>query len=169
MDYTIEILEEADWKIFKELRLEALKNDSLAYGSSYEEEEFFTEAEWRKKFELSTWYTSRSGNAYVGLLGVLFEKAKKMEHTADLVGFYVQPEYRGRGIGRAMMERAIAELHANPKIIKLRLGVNVLQENAVKLYEDLGFKTACVIEKATKVDGIFYDHARMELIFRDKL
>ena len=35
------------WRDCRDLRLEALKNDPMAFGSSYEEEESLSENEWR--------------------------------------------------------------------------------------------------------------------------
>ena len=40
-------LYEKRWKEYRDLRLKALKSDSIAFGSSYEEEAIMTEDEWK--------------------------------------------------------------------------------------------------------------------------
>ena len=169
MDCTIEILTSGKWQVLKDLWLEALQQNPEAYGSSYEEESIRSDEEWRQKFDAGPKYVARVGEMYVGLMGVQFEKKIKMAHSAQIVGVYVSPEYRGKGIGRTMMERALADLHANPKIVRVGIGVNTLQEYAVKLYHDLGFKDYGPAEKVTKVGGVYYDHMQMQLLFEDKL
>lgn len=169
MDCTIEILTENNWQILKDLWLEALQNDSIAYASSYDEEAALSEAEWRKKFEAGTKYVAVALGKYVGLAGATFEKKIKLQHTADLAGFYVVAEYRGKGIGRALLERILSDLRSNPKIMKVRLAVGTTQTNAIKLYRDLGFVETGVARKAVKIGDVYYDHMRMELIFEDKL
>ncbi|MBP7804910.1 MAG: GNAT family N-acetyltransferase [Candidatus Pacebacteria bacterium] len=169
MDYIIHIATKDEWKALKDIWLEALQNDPAAYGSSYEEESALTDEEWKSKFDGSTKYVAKIGDEYIGVLGATFEKRKNMEHVVMLVGFYVKPNYRGQGIGRALVKEALRDLHENPKIIKVRLGVNLEQESAIKLYESLGFANVGMFLKATKVNGVYYDHANMELVFQDKL
>ncbi len=169
MDCTIEILAPEKWQVLKDLWLEALQKEAWAYGPAYEEEVVLSDEEWKKKFDAGTKYVARIGEQYVGLIGVTFEKKLNQQHVADIVGFYVKPEYRGKGIGRKIMERVLADLHTHPRISRIRIGVNVLLENAVKLYHDLGFKDIGLAEKAMKVNGVYYDHMQMQLLFEDKL
>ncbi len=168
MDYTIEILTKENWQVLKDLWLEALQANPEAYGSSYEEESLLSDEEWKKKFDASTKYVARIGDTYVGLMGVQFEKKIKVAHSAQIVGVYVTAKERGRGIGRAMMERALVDLRADPKIIRVGIGVNILQKNAVQLYHDLGFKDYGPAEKASRIGDTYYDHMQMQLIFEDK-
>ena len=169
MDTTIEILTADNWKILKDLWLTALQSDSIAYGSSYEENVVLSDDEWRKKFEAGPKYIARVAGKPVGLIGVRYEKSKKTEHIAHVTGFYVDPLCRGKGIGRKLMERVLADLHAHPKISKIELGVNVLQTNAFTLYKNLGFIEEGVLHKATKIGNTYYDHAQLYLLFPDKL
>ncbi|MEI8130720.1 MAG: GNAT family N-acetyltransferase [bacterium] len=168
MDTTIEILTVDNWQILKELWLEALQSDSIAYGSSYEENVGLSDDEWRKKFEAGPKYVARVDGEPVGLVGVRYEKTKKVEHVAHIVGFYVDPAFRGRGIGRKLMERALDDLRKHPKITKIELGVNVLQTSAIALYKNLGFVEEGVLHRATKIGDTYYDHAQMYLLFPDK-
>lgn len=58
--------------------------------------------------------------------------------TAEVKRLYVVPSYRGRGIGRALVERLIHEARTEG-FATLRLGVAPFHERARALYRDIGF------------------------------
>lgn len=71
------------------------------------------------------------------LLGMAcMSKCKK--DVKYLHNVFVKSEYRKQGIGTAIVKRALLE--AKKMKCSLSLGVNPLNYNAMKLYEDLGFK-----------------------------
>ena len=63
--------------------------------------------------------------------------ARGVGHTTQLC---VLPEYRGRNLGRLLMETSFAAL-ARGRCTELSLTVTSQNANAVELYESLGFKT----------------------------
>lgn len=157
----------ADWQIYKELRLEALKNDSEAFGSSYEESVSKTDEEWRKKLEnpKDHIFVARDGENYVGMAAAYKEQGKKMSHIAYVWGVYVRDAYRGQKIGKQLMRAVLAELRANSEIKKINLNVNTKQLPAVKMYESLGFQIAGTLHKEMKINDEFFDEYLMEKIF----
>jgi ribosomal protein S18 acetylase RimI-like enzyme len=60
------------------------------------------------------------------------------EHAAEVKRMFVDPHARGRGIGRALMERVIAEARARG-YRTLRLGTLHDMDAAQALYRSLGF------------------------------
>ena len=60
-------------------------------------------------------------------------------HTCELKRMYVKPEYRGRGIGRALGERIIHEAKCKGYQLMV-LDTEVSLKNAQQLYDSLGFK-----------------------------
>lgn len=59
---------------------------------------------------------------------------------AEVKRLYVAPDYRGMGLGRELMETAVAEANADG-IDTLRLGAAPYLDRARSLYEDLGFES----------------------------
>ena len=69
-------------------------------------------------------------------------------HTAYLCAFRVKAEYRGRGLGSSMMEKALAELRNNG-FQKATIGVGSNEPANIRLYQKLGF--------TSKVKDCHYD------------
>lgn len=62
----------------------------------------------------------------------------KTAHIATL-GTGVLPDWQGIGLGKWMLDRAINDIKAHPKILKLELGVIKGNDIAQRMYERAGF------------------------------
>ena len=90
--------------------------------------------------------TDASFHLLVGLLddrlvanASLVRMTGRRSHCGD-VGLFVHDDYRGRGIGRRMME-ALLDLADNwLGLTRLQLTVNLGNERAIRLYTSLGFE-----------------------------
>jgi ribosomal protein S18 acetylase RimI-like enzyme len=163
MEITIGRLPEDEWNKYREIRLECLKNDSIAFGSSYEEEKDHEESVWRSRIKDALFALDEKGNP-VGVMAFLFNSRVKTKHRADIYSVYIRPEYRGKKIGIKLFEEALRLIKLNKDVVKINLTVNPLQKPAVKLYEHYGFKNVGKLSKELLIDGVFYDEVLMELI-----
>lgn len=87
-------------------------------------------------------------------------RSRITNNKANIIGVYISPNSRGKGISKKMMIFLIKELtYLNIKT--LYLYVNKTQKPAINLYLKVGFKI--IGEEKTKIgDGIFYDEYLME-------
>ena len=92
------------WEDYKNLRLESLKKDSAAFGSSYEEEKKLSEAEWKKRMKNTLF--AMSNDEPIGMIVYVFNNKKKVRHIANIFGFYVKEKCRNNGIGKKLLETA---------------------------------------------------------------
>ena len=75
---------------------------------------------------------------FVGVLGRVVPEPDESQAYAYVSDLVVLPAYRRRGLGRALLERAVA--FARGKGAKaLRVGVLARNEGAARLYRSLGF------------------------------
>ena len=148
------------WNEYRDLRLEALKNDPTAFGSSYEEEFKLSKNEWKKRVKNVLF--ALLNDKPVGMIVYIFENKKKTKHIANIYGVYVKKWYRNQGIGRKLIENAVLLIKKNKNIVKINLNVNPKQKAAVKLYKKYGFKTVGVLKKDLYIGGRFYDELIME-------
>lgn len=157
---TIKKLGEERWAEYRELRLEGLKSDSIAFGSAYEEENEMSEEDWKLRMKNALF--ALSGDRLVGMIVVVNNERIKASHIANIFGVYVRKEYRGQKIGKKLMEAALKTTQKNQNFVKVSLTVNPEQTAAVNLYKSFGFELVGRLKKELKVDNIFYDEVIME-------
>ncbi|MHB2037606.1 MAG: GNAT family N-acetyltransferase [Nitrososphaerales archaeon] len=148
------------WKDYRNLRLEALKSDPSAFGSSFEEEVTLTEGEWKRRIQNILFATSN--DTPVGMIGCVFGDRLKAKHIAEIHGVYVSPGHRGEGIGTKMLGHALQMIRKNKRAVKAELWVNPEQLAAVKLYKKSGFVVSGKSKKSIKVGRMFFDMLLME-------
>ena len=101
----------ADAGAYRELRLAALANHPQAFGSSHEDEVRFDDDRWYQRLsggaDLATFGAAVDGQL-VGTATCVRESHRKERHRACLVGMYVTPAARGRGIGAQLVTAVIS-------------------------------------------------------------
>lgn len=85
-----------------------------------------------------------------------------MLHRADC-GIGIERPHRGRGLGRALMNEAIAWARAEPRLSWIDLGVFEGNDRAEKLYLSLGFERVGRTPDLFRVDGRVIDNIQMAL------
>jgi len=127
---------------YKAVRLRALKDTPLAFGSTYVRESQFTEDEWNART------ANLDGNKAVGYLASLYGDYVGLavcflddndSSIAYLYSMWVAPEQRRSGVGKELVttiERWAAEHGART----LDLMVTNINHSAITFYERLGYK-----------------------------
>ena len=99
----------------------------------------------------------------VGQLTLQGGKRRNVRHAATL-GITVGREHRGQGVGRRLMEYAIAWARASGVVTRIELNVFVRNTNAVRLYESCGFVVEGRRRRAARRDGEYLDDLVMALL-----
>jgi RimJ/RimL family protein N-acetyltransferase len=166
--FTVRALDTPDAAAYRDLRLLGLRESPSAFGSSYEETKDVPLEEQAKRIK----YAPEQGviigafeQNLVGIGGIGRCDRLKEKHKAWIWGLYVHPDFRGRGLARAIMVQLMDYARANEDIIIVNLTVTSTNLSAKRLYEDLGFRTIGHEPKALRVAGVFYDwdHLSMEI------
>jgi len=79
------------------------------------------------------------GGELVGVVGLSFEHREKVRHKATLFGMYVRPQWRGRGLGRQLIQSVLAHARERAEIKVIQLTVTEGNAPAITLYESCGF------------------------------
>ena len=77
----------------------------------------------------------------------------------------ILPEYRGRGLGQALMTRALTAAR-QAGVLRVELQVRADNARAIALYRRLGFRREGILRDAQFVDGAFHDLWVMALSWR---
>ena len=91
------------------------------------------------------------------------EARSKSRHKGTLIGMYVVPEFRCRGLGKQLVAALIAEARALAGLEQINLTVTHSNAKARALYLKAGFVSFGVEKNALKVDGTYYDKEYMTL------
>jgi ribosomal protein S18 acetylase RimI-like enzyme len=110
-DTRTRLLSEADWQVYRDLRLEALRESPDSFVDSYDEEAQYDEQSWRQRLRRARWLLAeRDGNA-VGVAGL--GAHDQDPETGEIFGLWVAPQSRGCRVAwslvRAAAEQAMAD------------------------------------------------------------
>jgi ribosomal protein S18 acetylase RimI-like enzyme len=130
-----------EWTQLRELRLAALGDAPLAFGSTLEHELAFTPDRWQRWAE-----DSAEGDEFiaVAVAGGRWVAMARGSGDADdptsafVTAVYVLPEWRGQGSGRAV-STAVIDWARERGFDSIRLHVADWNDAARRLYESLGF------------------------------
>lgn len=157
----VRILLESDAEIYQKLRLNGLKNDPEAFGSTYDREAHFsieTIIDRIKpnddKFVLGA-FTEQ--DELVGIVSFVRESNLKTVHKGNIYGMYVSQEVRGRGIGKLLILELINKAKDCKGLEQLNLAVVSTNGAAKNLYQSIGFETYGIERNALKYNDQYYD------------
>jgi len=151
------------WREYKVLRLTALRTDPIAFGSTCEETIAYPDDLWQERLAGTAsviLFAQREGRL-VGTAAVLLG-IEEDAATAQIVGVFVEPEHRGQGIARHLLEALLARLADRPEFARILLHVTETQTAALTLYQSLGFEeVGRLVEEHHQGDRV-YDEVVME-------
>jgi ribosomal protein S18 acetylase RimI-like enzyme len=162
-------LTENDAESLWKLRLYALETDPISFGESTEELRKTTVEDYASRlcsggaenFVLGAF----DGEAMIAMTGFYREAAVKRRHKGWIWGIFVSPAARRKGVGRALVVRVIEAAKSLAGIRRLRLTVSTTQQPAIRLYEQLGFRTFGTEPQAMRIGEQSIDEHHMILEF----
>jgi ribosomal protein S18 acetylase RimI-like enzyme len=152
-------LETSDAALYRGIRLEALQEDSEAFGSTFEAENAQPLTWFSNRLDRSNVFGAFHGSEIVGIAGLLIGEGRKEAHKGRLVGMYVRPGSRKSGVGRRLVETIIE--FGRERVELIQLSVVSDNQQALRLYARLGFLQYGIEKKALKQDGRYYDEVLM--------
>lgn len=158
-------LEPNDFAIYREVRLEGLKNHPEAFSASWEAEFARPASWWAERLEtnivLGGWI---DGSPLAGVVGFRVHGSTKVRHKGMLWGMYVRPNARGTGLAASLVQRVIEQ--ARPVLDDILLTVVASNVAACRLYRAAGFEQYGLERRALKIGETYYDEALMALPLR---
>jgi ribosomal protein S18 acetylase RimI-like enzyme len=160
-------LVEADAEALWKMRLRSLQEAPAAFLTTYEEA---LAPGWKERFldglqpESRTFFVGAlEDGQLVGMVCCFTPPSRKGQHLGMIVSMYVAPEARGRGVGKVIMQEAIAQASLRPDIEQLNLGVLLPNPAAQQLYRSLGFASCGLVPRSAKLGEQYWDEEVMVL------
>jgi GNAT superfamily N-acetyltransferase len=120
----------------RDLRLRALQDAPYAFSSSFERERDRTAEDWEDLARSAVVFVAVEDDTWLGMVGVYLPD--NSPETVGIWGTWVDPDARGRGLGRLLMDAAIGWAR-DRGVTRVDLSVTDQANEARQLYERLGF------------------------------
>ena len=149
-----------EWQAYRDIRLAMLEESPSAFGSTHAEAASFDEQLWRQRLADNVVILARVGTSSAG--SVMYSEFG-MTDPGDcaLYGMWVDPGFRGTGVGRALVDAVVAQARLAGK---RRVVLHVVSGNdpAGRLYARAGFIQTGHTVPFPLDDGVF--EVEMELV-----
>ena len=152
-------LEPSDAALYREIRLEALRKNPEAFGSTFE----------RENAQPLAWFEAVIGRADIfgafvdgrlaGIAGFSAQEGSKQAHKGVLWAMYIRDDARGSGIGKMLVATILD--HARGRVEMVQLTVVSENEAAYRLYRAMGFVEYGYEKRGLKQGGRYYDERLM--------
>lgn len=161
MSLTVRQLGVSDVEALREIRLEGLRLNPEAFGSTFEDEESAPLEKYLGWLANSQVFGALDDSQIVGIAAFGAFTGRKDAHKGWLRAMYVRPAYRRSGASRLLVQAVIDA--ARPLVELLQL--SVVSENlpAIRLYQSFGFVQYGLEKHALKQNGRYFDEIHMFL------
>jgi ribosomal protein S18 acetylase RimI-like enzyme len=165
-------LKEENWKHYRDLWLEALKESPESFAADYREQSDLPDSVWKERLadaikeESVLVVFAHIGDQAIGMIGAYFDDNPKFRHVATVWGAYVRPAYRGKGIARELVNQLLKRLSERPGIVKVKSYSVTTGHMAVTAYKNFGFDIVGIAKKEIQVGDAFCDVYIMEKFLR---
>ena len=157
-------LTEEDGEALWVLRLRALTDNPEAFATTYEE----TLVSGRERLleglrQEESFYVGAFEHGLIGMVYFRREEGLKNRHKGRILSMYVQPESRGQGLGKVLLQEVTAQVKQLVGVEQLHLTVVTTNVAARSLYHSMGFEVYGTIQRALKMDEQYWDEVQMVL------
>ena len=165
LHYPVRPLAASDAAGYRDLMLDAYENSSEAFTSTASERRDKTTQWWEQRIAnddgTSVAFGAFDGDQFIGTAAIEYETREKTKHKSLLIGMFVRPDYRGRGIGRALIKAALDHARSRPGSLVMCLTLTGGNAAAQRLYQSCGFATFGIEPMGLCIDGRFREKVHM--------
>ena len=161
---SIRRLTQTDGGIYRSLMLRAYSEHDSAFTSTFEERATKQVEWWTRRLQDPTTLTLGAFDANDSLIGSARLEAyqrTRERHKISLTAMYVMKDHASKGVGRKLVDEALAESRRMNGIEIMNLTVTADNLPAVRLYSKVGFQSFGREIRAVKAPGAYLDKLHM--------
>jgi ribosomal protein S18 acetylase RimI-like enzyme len=152
-----------EWQAYRAIRLAMLQESPRSFGSTHSQAASFDEQLWRQRLADNAVMMAKVGTTPAG--SAMYSEFETTDPgDCALFGMWVDPRFRGAGVGRALVDAVVAQALAAGK---KRVVLHVVAHNtpAAGLYERAGFVPTGRTSPYPHDEGVH--EVEMELVLED--
>jgi L-amino acid N-acyltransferase YncA len=161
MSLTVRQLAASDVELLREIRLEGLRLNPEAFGSTYEDEHDAPLDKYLGWLANSRVFGAFDDSHIVGIAAFGQFPGRKESHKGWLRAMYVRPTHRRTGASCLLVQAVIDA--ARPRVEQLQLAVVSTNIPAIRLYQSFGFTQFGLEPRSLKQNGLYHDELHMSL------
>ena len=153
------------WKEYRDIRLEMTKNDSWAFTPNHEDLLKLSEEEWKSELEdkRNTYFFLEDSGVLVGMSSIRTHIYNQFKHNVSFDMLYVNPEYRGRDLGKRLTEERIDYVKEQGGVKNVICEIFSSQIPSLEFHKQLGFEEVGRIKDFAQYEGKYFDSVFMQL------
>ena len=155
----IRLLTPDDAPRYRDIRLDSLRQNPEAFGSTLEHESAMPLSWFAERIVKGNIFGAFAGGELLGVAGYWPQEGAKVSHKAGFWGMYVRKPARRSGLGQRLVEAVVSR--ASKRVEQIQLCVASDNEPAHKLYLKAGFSEYGREILALKQDGRYFDEILM--------
>jgi phosphinothricin acetyltransferase len=156
VEIRIEPMEPADWEAVRDIY-----RQGIATGNATLETEVPSQDQWDGSHLPSCRLVARAGGETVGWAALSRVSERCAYGGVAEVSVYVAQAHRGRGIGRALLEKLVAESERS-HLWTLQAGIFPENEPSIAIHREAGFREVGRRERLGRMEGRWRDVVLME-------
>lgn len=161
---SIKKLTQSEGGAYRALMLRGYSEHDAAFTSTFEERAGKPVEWWTRRLQDPTTVTLGAFDISESLIGTLrleaYQRVRE-RHKIQLTAMYVMRDHAGKGVGRRLLDAALAETRKLSGIELINLTVTADNLPAVRLYSKLGFQTFGRETRAVKSPNAYLDKLHM--------
>jgi RimJ/RimL family protein N-acetyltransferase len=160
---------ESDALAFRQLRLEALENNPVAFSSDFSTNAEQPDLFWLERIQnlgdQGTIFFAEHEHTLVGMCGIQKGYSIKTRHSGLIWGVYIKPAWRGVRIAEQLIEACI-DWGKGHEVTIVKLGVAATNIPAIRCYTRCGFSVYGIEPQAIQYENKMYDELLMARIIQ---
>jgi len=156
MDYTIDNMKPSDWE-----QVRSIYEEGILTGNATFETEAPDWEEWNASHLLETRLVARTGDLLVGWAALSAVSTRCVHSGVAEVSIYIGERYRGKGVGRALLESLVALSEKNG-IWTLQAGIFPENHESLALHKACYFREVGRRRRIGKMKGKWRDVILLE-------
>ena len=157
---TLRLLTASDAECYRELRLAALLEYPEAFVTDYAEEAALSIEKLQERLaaqKVATTFGAFDGDQLIGIGTLLWSPRVRQKFRATIVGMYVEPQRRRRGVAKRLVAELVVHARTSPDIEEVWLCLTAGNSAARDLYLACGFQPEFVEPRSFKYEGRYHD------------